>query len=295
MLDTESHTLTVLLMGSSGLLGSHLKIALEQNGLSVTGLSANKVADIKVDASRKTALFASLSGKRFDVIVNLIGLTSVETCEDYPDLAHRTNTLPAENAASWVMEVSPATHLVQISTDHVYDGKGPHSESDTSMVNTYSLTKYAGELGAKLVPSSILRTNFVGKSTVYGRVSLTDWIFDSLKNEEHIEVLDDVMFSPVSIDTLCSVIFDVIRKRPVGTFNLGSSDGMSKADFDFQFADCLGLETKFMTRIEASGARFLRARRPLDMRMDSSKLEECLGIKLPTLDEEIRMVAMQYE
>ncbi len=103
------------------------------------------------------------------------------------------------------------------------------------------------------------------------------------------------MFSPVSIDTLCSVIFDVIRKRPVGTFNLGSSDGMSKADFDFQFADCLGLETKFMTRIEASGARFLRARRPLDMRMDSSKLEECLGIKLPTLDEEIRMVAMQYE
>jgi dTDP-4-dehydrorhamnose reductase len=104
-----------------------------------------------------------------------------------------------------------------------------------------------------------------------------------------------VLFSPVSISTLCSVIKEVVRQRPVGVFNIGSSEGMSKADFDFAFADQVGLPVKYMSRIEASAAKFLRARRPLDMRMDSSKLEGELGIKFPSLLDEIRKVAKEYE
>jgi len=282
-------------MGSTGLLGTSLGAKLKSNGCVVATLSKSGPSNIKIDATNKVMLFKALSGQDFDVVINLIALTSVETCEDRPDLAHRINVLPAEHIAAWIAEFCPHAHLVQISTDHVYDGVGPHGEALTTIINSYSLTKYAAELAAKLVPSTILRTNFVGKSSAPGRESLTDWLYDSLSREEHIQVLNDVLFSPVSISTLCSVITEVVKQRPVGVFNLGSSGGMSKADFDFEFASELGLPIKYMTRIDSSNAKFLRARRPLDMRMDSSKLEQSLGMKLPSLSDEIRKVALEYE
>jgi len=285
----------VLLMGSTGLLGSSMGAKLKGSGCVVATLSKSGPSDITVDATNKIMLFKALSGQDFDVVINLIALTSVETCEDRPDLAHRINVLPAENIAAWIAESCPHAHLVQISTDHVYDGVGPHGEALTTIINSYSLTKYAAELAAKLVPSTILRTNFVGKSSAPGRESLTDWLYDSLSREEHIQVLNDVLFSPVSISTLCSVVTEVVKQRPVGVFNLGSSGGMPKADFDFEFASELGLPIKYMTRIDSSTAKFLRARRPLDMRMDSSKLEQSLGMKLPSLSDEIRKVALEYE
>jgi len=287
----------VLLIGSTGLLGTTLCSELKNSGLEVVTVSRSGPSDIKVDASNRLSLFNSLpkSGPSFHVAINLAALTSVEECEDRPDLAHKANTATAENIACWIKYRSPQTHLVQLSTDHVYEGCGPHKESDVTLVNTYALTKFAGELAVKIVPSTILRTNFVGSSEATDRHGLTDWLYDSLAREKHIQVLNDVLFSPVSISTLCSVITEVVRKRPVGVFNLGSSGGMSKADFNFAFADEVGLPTKYMSRIEASTAKFLRARRPLDMRMDSSKLEGELGIKLPSLLDEIRKVAKEYE
>ena len=87
----------------------------------------------------------------------------------------------------------------------------------------------------------------------------------------------------------------VVQKKPVGIYNLGSYNGMSKADFDFYFAECLKLPTNTMERIESSQAKFLKAYRPKDMRMDSSRLENELGIKLPDLTEIIQQIAQEYD
>jgi dTDP-4-dehydrorhamnose reductase len=87
----------------------------------------------------------------------------------------------------------------------------------------------------------------------------------------------------------------VVQKKPVGIYNLGSHEGMSKADFDFAFAECLNLPTNTMTRIETSQAIFLKAYRPKDMRMDSSKFENELGVKLPLLTDLIQPLAQEYD
>ncbi|MBT4733036.1 sugar nucleotide-binding protein [Candidatus Woesearchaeota archaeon] len=162
------------------------------------------------------------------------------------------------------------------------------------MANNYAFSKYAGELAAALIPSTILRTNFIGLSHAPNRESLTDWVFDSIKNGESIKVLSDVFFSPLSMVNLSEMINLVIEKKPIGIFNLGSRNGMSKADFDFSFAECLGLQTKTMTRITTEQATFLEAYRPKDMRLDSSKFEKALGVILPSLSDEIQLVANDY-
>ena len=96
-------------------------------------------------------------------------------------------------------------------------------------------------------------------------------------------MLNDVYFSPLSMTTLVELINLVIERKPIGVFNVGSHNGMTKAAFDFTFAEHLKLPTAFMTHIDTSQATFLKAYRPKDMRMDCSKFEATLQVlKLPT-------------
>jgi len=285
----------ILITGATGLLGSTLVPHLKKCGYNVVTHAHSRQADVTFDLSEYIKSSKSLEQIQPNIIINLVGLTSVELCEEQFDLASSINTHTVENLVHWIDSSMADCHLVQISTDHVYDGAGPHTEDATTLTNNYALTKYAGELAALSVSSTILRTNFVGRSQVNHRESLTDWVYRSMISGENVNVLTDVYFSPLSMKKLVEMIELVVQKKPVGIYNLGSQNGMSKADFDFSFAECLKLPTNTMRRIESSQAKFLKAYRPKDMRMDSSRLENELGIKLPDLTEIIQQIAQEYD
>ena len=225
----------------------------------------------------------------------MIGLTDVDLCEAQPNEAFLANVRTVENVADWIKQENSSCHLVHISTDQVYDGVATlHTEDEVALTNYYAFSKYAGELAAARVPSTILRTNFFGRSHCSKRESLTDWIYRSLVNSNALQVFDDVMFSPLAMSTLSEMIELSAQNKPIGVFNLGSHDGMSKADFAFAFADELDLSTRVMKRTTTDQVTFLKTYRPKDMRMNSTKFENTLGIKLPQLKDEIKRVAKEY-
>ena len=285
---------TVLVTGASGLLGSSLIPFLKTQGHAVVTQARAGGADLLVELAHRNKASEMLTEVQPEVIINLAGLTSVELCQEQSNEAYLANTRTVENLAHWIRQTGTTCHLIQISTDHIYDGMGPHTENQVTLTNNYAFSKYAGELAAAQVPSTILRTNFIGRSKAHNRESLTDWVYTSLTNGKYIQVLKDVLFSPLSITTLTEMIQLVIEKKPIGIFNLGSHNGMSKADLDLAFAECLGLATKTMSPINSSQATFLKAYRPKDMRMDCSKFENTLGIKLPFLRDVIKQVALEY-
>ncbi len=94
--------------------------------------------------------------------------------------------------------------------------------------------------------------------------------------------------------TLSKMIEQAIQKRTVGVFNLGSQDGLSKADFAFAFAEEMCFPVHRMTRTSIEQATFLKTYRPRDMRMVCSKFESELGIELPHLRDQIKQVAKEY-
>ena len=284
----------ILITGATGLLGRTLVPYLRKRGHNIVTQGRVGGADCLVEMTDKSHVFEFLTRIQPSVIVNLVGLTSVEDCQEQTNAAYLANTRTVEYLAQWIQQSVAHSHLIQISTDHVYDGVGPHTEEFVTLTNNYAFSKYAGELAAAVVPSTILRTNFIGLSKAPNRMSLTDWIFYSLKKVENIKVLDDVFFSPLSMITLSKMIHLAIEKRPVGVFNLGSRNGMSKADFDFDFAERLDLQTKSMTRINIDKASFLKAYRPKDMRMDCTKFEKTFQIVLPDLSDEIKLIVEDY-
>jgi dTDP-4-dehydrorhamnose reductase len=284
----------ILITGATGLLGASLVPYFKKSSYEVVTHARKSQADFVFDLSDRVKSFRILEQIQPSVIINLASLTRVELCEERVNMAYLANTRTVENLAHWLLTSGTGCHLVQISTDHVYDGGSLHTEDEITITNNYAFSKYAGELAAARVPSTILRTNFVGRSQVSHRESLSDWLYNAVTSGQHLQVLSDVYFSPLSITLLAEMIELVVRKKPVGIFNLGSHNGMSKADFDFIFAECLKLPTNNMTRIESSQAIFFKANRPKDMRMNSSKFENLLGIKLPDLTDIIHQIVREY-
>jgi dTDP-4-dehydrorhamnose reductase len=284
----------VLVTGATGLLGSRLVPLLQTRGHQVTQLGHTHVTQLNADLVSYEQTARALDQAWPEVIINLTALTSVDRCETHPQEAYLLNVKPVENLCAWMQSTSEACHLIQISSDQVYDGKGPHAESDLTIRNHYAMSKLAGEFAAGTVNSTILRTNFVGRSLREGRKSFTDWLYDALLSRSTINVFDDVMFSPLAIDTLCDCIERSIVKRPLGVFNLGSRDGMSKADFAFEFADAVCLPTNALVRSNASAVTTLAACRPTDMRMQCEKFEMRMGLRLPRLIDEVQILAQDY-
>lgn len=285
---------SILVTGATGLLGSSLVPYLKNYGYKVVTHGRNTSADVMVDLTGQVETSAMLDKVQPSAIINLVSLTNVDLCEQQVNLAYLANTRSVENIVHWIASKNSACHLIQVSTDHIYDGHGLHSEDKVIITNNYALTKYAGELSALNIPSTILRTNFLGRSRVSYRESFSDWLYKSLSRNQKIQVLNDVFFSPLSINILIEMIKLVLEKRPIGVYNLGSKNGMSKADLCFSFAECCGFSADLMESIDSVGANFIKTYRPKNMMMDSAKFEKTLGVELPNLIDLIKYIAQEY-
>jgi dTDP-4-dehydrorhamnose reductase len=283
-----------LIIGATGLLGSTLAPALTASGHSVVAHGFSCVAQEQADICDYTQASALVARVKPDCIINLAALTNVDTCELAPNKAYLLNVATVSNVARAIKEQAPHCHLVQISTDQVYDGDGPHLEANVTVTNTYAFSKIAAELAAASVSSTILRTTFFGRSRCANRTSFSDWIIKALREDAPLKVFDDILFSPLEIKTLASLIEQVVRMHPIGLFNLGAREGMSKADFAFALADIMALPTKHITRTVSTSSPALDAYRPKDMRMDSSLFERTMGLQLPTLIDQLHSLRSDY-
>ncbi len=275
----------VLVAGASGLLGHALVPALLAAGLEVISHGNRNNLDVTGDLTSAKIARELIDQTEPDAVINLVALTNVDRCEEHPDEAYRLNVKVVENLVAGLAK-RPDPFLVQISSDQVYDGEGPHIEGNERIINTYALSKYAGELAALRMPSTVLRTNFFGPSQLQGRPSFSDWLIGMFQKGEAFTGFDDVLFSPLAMNTLTQMIIKALEQRRSGLYNLGAREGLSKAEFGVRLAAQFGLDASNMTRGSFADVE-LTAPRPMDMRTDCSRFEKDFGVELPTLQQEI--------
>lgn len=283
----------VLITGARGMLGMSLAPYLVASGYDVVCHARQGDSAVCADLCELIQTRTLLEHIKPDVIINLAAATNVDQCERNPNQAYLANVKVVENLVDWIRAGNQGTHLIQISTDQVYDGAGPHGEEDVALKNYYAFSKYAGELAALSVAATVLRTNFIGPSQCVGRKSLSDWLFESLAQQKTITVFDDVWFNPLSMRTLSRYIEHVIKQPISGIYNLGSKNGMTKADFAITFAEAMGLSNANMLRGSVNQLKF-DAYRPKDMRTDVSRFIRAFGLDLPTFLEEIQILNDAY-
>jgi dTDP-4-dehydrorhamnose reductase len=243
-------------------------------------------SDVQGDLCSTESAARMLDEVKPDVVIHLVCCSGVDACEDDPDMARSLNITCLENVALWIRK-NPETRLIHISTDQVYDGDGLHDEDDVALKNTYAKSKHASEKVALDVRGTILRTNYFGKSHTEGRSSLSDWVVEGLRQELPLTFFTDVMFSPLSMETLSEMILRVACSAVSGVFNLGSHDGMSKRDFAYAVASRMKLSVSSARDGVLKDVVGLHAIRPRGMLMNSGRFESTFQVSLPTLKEEI--------
>ncbi len=287
----------VIVFGASGLLGSSLVPILKDLGYEVFTQGRFGTVDLCLDSLDSKSIAVILIKYRPMFVINLIAATNVDLCEVQPDIAWQGNVEAVSAIVDGIVVCGDKSgirpHLVHISTDQVYDGSGHHTEEKIHPINVYGLTKYTGELLASSIGATILRTNFFGRSRCLGRQSFSDWLVNNFLEKNPITLFDDVRFSALHLNTLCKIIAQCMLHRPIGAFNAGCRDAITKADFALKLAKELGISVENV-RVGLSTDFVFKARRPLNMSLQVSRLERALNIELPTILNEIEQTAEEY-
>lgn len=280
----------ILIFGSNGLLGSYIKKFLKKKKIKFLTIG-RKNCDIIGNILDYNFLKLALQRNNPKLILNLAAYTNVEKCEKNIKLANELNVNFPKNLSKLI---SSKVYFIHFSTDHIYSGKGPHKEKgNIKLLNNYSKSKFLGEKNIKHKNLCILRTNFFGKSVIRDRSSFSDWIYNEIKRNNKLDLFKDVYFSPISMESLCKYLLIIFKKKIKGTYNVGSNQGMSKKDFAIHFSKKLKLK-KIKYNSISLGQSKLIVKRPKDMRMDCTKIEKKLDIKLNNLIDEINFTAKDY-
>lgn len=285
----------ILVLGASGMLGNSLVTKFRKNLIECITHSRKSETDFNFELSDEKLVFDNLNEIKPNIIINLAANTDVDFCEKNPKLAFKDNTKSVESIVNWIQNSSQKTKLIHISTDQVYDNEDCYSnESNINISNYYAFSKYCAELHALKVNGLILRTNFFGKSIHASKSSLSDWIITSLQNDQKITLFKNIYFNPISIPSLVDILSEVICCNKYGIYNLGSKDGMSKAQFGIKIAKMFDLNTENIT-VDTDHKSGLIAYRPKDMRMNCNKFEKSFKIKLNSLESELDSLRRDYE
>ena len=295
----------ILLLGRGGQVGWEL-----QRSLSVLG----EVVALDFDASQNPqglcGDFTDLAGLERtvdvvqpDVIANAAAHTAVDKAESEPELARTINALaPAVLARA---AIKTGAWLIHYSTDYVFDGSGsaPWKETDaTGPLSVYGQTKLEGERAVAACPKHlILRTSWV-YATRGGNFAKT--MLRLAGERDALTVIKDQFGAPTSAELLADVTAHAIHSlqtKPelAGLYHCiaaGETTWHGYAQYVLEQAATLGLPLKATAEKVAPTATSsypTPAKRPLNSRLDTTKLQAAFGLKLPHWQDGVKRMLIE--
>jgi len=283
----------ILLFGRGGQVGWEL-----QRALSVLGEVIALDFDARHNPQGLCGDFTDLEGLartvetvRPDVIVNAAAHTAVDKAESEPELARTINAIAPETLAQAAIKIG--AWLIHYSTDYVFDGSGtqPWTEDDaTGPLSVYGHTKLEGEQAVANNPKHlILRTSWV-YATRGGNFAKT--MLRLAGERDSLTVINDQFGAPTSAELLADVTAHTIRSLQAqpelaGLYHCnagGETTWHGYAQFVLEQAAALGMQLKATAAQVAptpTSSYPTPARRPLNSRLDTRKLQTAFGLSLP--------------
>lgn len=281
---------SVLITGAFGQVGSALsRIMYQEYKLTLTGRTIPPgEKGICLDIRNALALGEVIKAVQPDVIIHLAAMTSVDGCELEPECAAEVNIAGVEHVCS-----EYSGHIIYLSTDYVFNGKnGPYSETDpTDPINVYGATKLAGEriLLENNPGHLVLRSNVVYDYNPHTRASFLNWVIQSLKNKQEIQVVHDQINNPTWAESLARVIKLCIEKEICGVAHWGDADYMNRLDFAVKIANTFDLNADLIKPITTEELN-QPAQRPLNSGLKTDYLKGRLGITPLVVEECLEMI-----
>ncbi|CRM63467.1 dTDP-4-dehydrorhamnose reductase [Pseudomonas sp. 58 R 12] len=282
--------LKILITGQHGQVSRELQLRLQDLGdLIVLGRD-------QLDLANPDQIRQQVRAHRPDLIINAAAHTAVDQAESEPDVAFAINAI----APGVLAEEAKALGipLIHYSTDYVFDGSkpAPYTEADTpNPLGVYGQSKLAGEQAITAVGGKylILRTSWVYSS--HGKNFLLT-MQRLLKEKPQMRIVADQIGAPTWAGSIAHSTRGLIERWQAGepgewgVYHLTARGETSW----FGFAEAIGehLRTQGnacaeLEPIPASAYPTL-ARRPLNSRLDCSRLQQQWHISQPPWQDALR-------
>lgn len=273
----------VLLLGQHGQVSQALQQSLGRH-IELTVLGREQLDLAKPHEIRQQVL-----QQRPALIINAAAHTAVDQAESEPELAFAINaTAPGILAEAAAERDIP---LIHYSTDYVFDGSkaAPYHEDDSpNPLSVYGRSKLAGEQAITAAGGShlILRTSWVysqhGKNFLLTMQRL-------LQEHDSLNVVNDQIGAPTWAGTIAQATAQLVEQwrtgqaGPWGVYHLTARDETSWFGFANAIAGHLRSQGKNVATLQpiASSAYPTPAQRPLNSRLDCSRLQKDWHVQLP--------------
>jgi dTDP-4-dehydrorhamnose reductase len=275
--------MNILLIGQHGQVSRELQRSLQGIGdVQVRGRD-------RLDLAQTKQISQQLRELRPELIINAAAHTAVDQAESEPELAFAINASAPGILAETAAELG--VPLVHYSTDYVFDGNKatPYHEDDTPHpLGVYGRSKLAGEQAIQAVGGMhlILRTSWVYSQ--HGRNFLLT-MQRLLQERESLSVVADQIGAPTWAGTIAQTSAQLIehwrngQAGPWGIYHLAAQGHTSWFGFASAIAEHLQLHGKPVAALQAipSSAYPTPAQRPLNSRLDCSRLQRDWQVQLP--------------
>jgi len=230
--------MNIAIIGAKGQLGSDLVNVFNKNAIPLTH------DEIEISDLKSCEILKKINP---DTVINTAAFHKTDMCEDFPERTFNVNTIGAKNIAEICNKIDAIN--IYISTDYVFDGrkKKPYVEDDIpNPINTYGMSKYAGEIFTKNYCSKyyIIRVaSLFGVAGASGKGgNFIETMIKKAKNKEEIRVVDDMMMSPTYTKDAAEMIKRIIEKElPFGVYHVTNDGFCSWYEFTKEIFNIIGL------------------------------------------------------
>lgn len=295
--------LKILLLGKNGQVGWELQRSLAPLG-EVLALDRHSTYHCG-DLSKPEQLAQTVLTYKPDFIVNAAAHTAVDKAESEPELAKVLNTEAPAALAKAAAQVG--AWLVHYSTDYVFDGSGAHARQEgegTGPLSVYGQTKLDGE---KAIVASGCKYLIFRTSWVYaargGNFAKT--MLRLAQERDKLTVINDQHGAPTGADLIADVTAHAMR-RVLNTQNIsfsgvyhlvasGETTWHGYASHVVERAKTIKPELGWkVVNVDSvpTSAFPTPAKRPLNSRLCTHKLQHAFGLVLPPWQQGVdRMLA----
>jgi dTDP-4-dehydrorhamnose reductase len=290
----------ILLLGPNGQVGWELQRSLQPLG-EVIALERQR-GGLCGDLGRPDELASTVRVLKPDVIVNAAAYTAVDKAEQESELARAIN---ARGPAVLAREAALlGARLVHFSTDYVFDGSGDRpweEDAPTGPLSMYGRSKLEGEqaIQASGCRHLIFRTSWVyaARGANFARTMLRLGA-----ERDELRVVADQIGAPTGADLIADVTAHALRaQRDNGIWHLaaaGETSWHGYASLVLDWARSQGLPVRVapgsLHAVSTTDYPTM-ARRPLNSRLSTRKLQGDFGLHLPPWSSGVlRMLAEAF-
>lgn len=240
--------MTVLVIGSGGMLGSDLCNKLKEAGYFFIGLDIKSKAEqqlpediyLEADITNQSNIENVILDIKPQTVIHAAAYTQVDDCEIKKDLAFKINHQGSVNVARACKKTNSV--MFYISTDYVFDGKKTTAYEVNDKVNplsVYGKSKLEGEEAVRDILKE--RHIIIRTSWLYGKngPNFVDKIIARAQNKETLKIINDQKGSPTYTYDLAEGLVELlkfiernkVKTDLLGTYHITNSNVCSWYDY----------------------------------------------------------------